>query len=82
MDLLMSAAFAQGEAPLAARSPRLLIVDDVAENRAILARRFQRQAYHITEAEDGFCALELIASQSFDLVLPDVMMQAWTGSRF
>jgi diguanylate cyclase (GGDEF)-like protein len=80
MDLLvMSAAFAQGEVPLAARSPRLLIVDDVAENRAILARRFQRQAYHITEAEDGFRALELIASQSFDLVLLDVMMPGMDG---
>jgi diguanylate cyclase (GGDEF)-like protein len=54
--------------------PRLLIVDDIADNRAILARRFERRGFEITEADGGGRALELIAQQAFDLVLLDVMM--------
>src|SRR3712207_3438439 len=44
---------------------RILIVDDVADNRTILARRFQRRGFEITEADGGLSALELIAEQSF-----------------
>jgi CheY-like chemotaxis protein len=67
--------------PVSPPIPRLLIVDDVAENRAILARRFQRRGYEIIETSDGFRALELIAEQAFDLVLLDVMMPGSTASR-
>jgi diguanylate cyclase (GGDEF)-like protein len=59
--------------------PHILIVDDVEDNRAILARRFQRQGFQITEAEDGLKALDLIAAQDFDLVLLDVMMPGVDG---
>jgi diguanylate cyclase (GGDEF)-like protein len=58
---------------MAAR-PRLLIVDDIADNRAVLARRFERRGFEITEADGGHRAIELIAQQAFDLVLLDVMM--------
>jgi diguanylate cyclase (GGDEF)-like protein len=61
------------DAPMAAR-PRLLIVDDIADNRAVLARRFERRGFEITEADGGHRAIELIAQQAFDLVLLDVMM--------
>jgi diguanylate cyclase (GGDEF)-like protein len=61
------------------RAQRLLIVDDVADNRAVLARRFQRHGFEITEAADGFRALELITSGEFDLVLLDVMMPGLDG---
>ncbi|HEX2725465.1 MAG TPA: EAL domain-containing protein [Beijerinckiaceae bacterium] len=54
--------------------PRLLIVDDIADNRAVLARRFERRGFEIAEADGGNRALELVAQQSFDLVLLDVMM--------
>ena len=54
--------------------PRLLIVDDVADNRAILARRFERRGFAITEAGCGSAALRLIEEQEFDLVLLDIMM--------
>ena len=75
----MSVVLDQGEGSPSARVPHLLIVDDVAENRAILARRFQRHGYRITEASDGFRALELMAAQGFDLVLLDVMMPGIDG---
>jgi diguanylate cyclase (GGDEF)-like protein len=62
-----------------AAAPRILIVDDVADNRAILLRRFQRQGFEVAEADSGLKALELIDSQEFDLVLLDVMMPGIDG---
>ena len=44
-------------------TPRLLVVDDVEENREILRRRFSRLGYHVTEAEDGEGALAKIAAE-------------------
>jgi len=60
-------------------SARILIVDDIADNRAVLARRFQRRGYETVEADGGRQALELLAAQSFDLVLLDVMMPEMDG---
>jgi len=54
--------------------PAILIVDDILANRRILARRFERHGFQITEADCGVRALELIDQHSFDLVLLDVMM--------
>lgn len=63
----------------AAAAPRLLIVDDISDNRAILLRRFQRQGFEVVEADSGLEALELIDRQEFDLVLLDVMMPGIDG---
>jgi DNA-binding response OmpR family regulator len=60
--------------PAAGQSPRLLIVDDVAANRDLLARRFAVRGFQIVEAESGARALELIYQQSFDTVLLDIVM--------
>ncbi len=60
-------------------NPRLLIVDDISDNRAILMRRFQRRGFEVVEAESGFAAIELINRESFDLVLLDVMMPGIDG---
>jgi len=54
--------------------PRLLIVDDIADNRNILMRRFERRGFDVTEVESGLAAIELIERETFDLVLLDVMM--------
>src|SRR5687767_9500967 len=59
--------------------PRLLIVDDIFDNRAILGRRFQRRGYEVVEADSGVRALELVAEQSFDVVLLDWMMPDLEG---
>ena len=64
-------------APQAA--PRLLIVDDVEDNRTILARRFQKRGFEIVEAECGETALEAIERGQFDTVLLDVMMPGMSG---
>src|ERR1700730_3988597 len=64
---------------VSAAAPRILVVDDVADNRAILLRRFQRHGFEVTEADSGLKALELIDSHEFDLVLLDVMMPGIDG---
>jgi diguanylate cyclase (GGDEF)-like protein len=60
-------------------NPRLLIVDDIGDNRAVLTRRFQRRGFDVVEAESGLVAIELIEKDSFDLVLLDVMMPGIDG---
>ena len=58
---------------------RLLIVDDVRENREILRRRFERNGFRATEASGGIEALELLEREAFDLVLLDMMMPDVAG---
>jgi diguanylate cyclase (GGDEF)-like protein len=58
---------------------RLLIVDDVPDNRIILTRRFERQGFEIAEASGGVEALDLIQRKEFDVVLLDVMMPDMSG---
>ncbi len=62
-----------------AEKGRLLIVDDIRENREILRRRFERQGFHVTEAAGGVEALALIEREAFDLVLLDMMMPDLSG---
>ncbi len=57
----------------------LLVVDDNADNREILVRKFGKVGYHMLEAESGRAALELIASEVVDLVILDVMMPGLSG---
>ena len=59
--------------------PRLLIVDDISDNRSILKRRFERRGFEVTEAESGLIAIDLIDQKPFDLVLLDVMMPGIDG---
>jgi diguanylate cyclase (GGDEF)-like protein len=59
--------------------PRLLIVDDISDNRSILKRRFERRGFDVTEAESGLVAIDLIEKFPFDLVLLDVMMPEIDG---
>src|SRR4051794_14741015 len=54
--------------------PRILIVDDVDDNRTILRRRFERRGYEIAEADSGKGCLAAIDAGDFDVVLLDVMM--------
>lgn len=58
---------------------RLLVVDDIAQNRAILKRYFDRRGFEVVEAESGPAALELIAQGTFDAVLLDVVMPGMNG---
>src|SRR6185312_10169486 len=59
--------------------PRLLIVDDISDNRSVLKRRFERRGFDVAEAESGLIAIDLIEQGPFDLVLLDVMMPGIDG---
>ena len=60
--------------------PAILVVDDNEDNRYTLIQRLKREGYtNLTTAENGQQALELLAQQSFDLVLLDIMMPVMNG---
>jgi len=60
-------------------SGALLIVDDSEANRVLLSRTLMRQGYHVTTANEGRQALDLLRSQQFDAVLLDIVMPEIDG---
>jgi len=57
----------------------MLVVDDIEANRDLLSRRLQRQGHTVVMAENGRQAIEQLQSQSFDLILCDIMMPEMNG---
>ena len=46
-------------------NPRILVVDDVADNRTILSRTLRRRGFDVVEAENGHAAMaEITANDS------------------
>jgi class 3 adenylate cyclase len=70
-----------GEAGDGTTAPRdtILVVDDNADNRDMLARRLRRQGYEVLTAVGGKTALEMLTATPVDLVLLDVMMPDLDG---
>lgn len=60
-------------------SGRILIVDDELINLDVAARILRRAGFDAATATDGFHALKLLATESFDLVLLDIMMPDMDG---
>jgi DNA-binding response OmpR family regulator len=58
---------------------RILVVDDDAQNRDLLARRLERQGFEVETARDGIDGLRRIESDDFHLVMLDVMMPGMNG---
>jgi sigma-B regulation protein RsbU (phosphoserine phosphatase) len=70
-------------APRPGAAPRhVLVVDDSAAQRRVLALSLQRWGYHVTEAASGEAALALCQQQEFDMILSDWMMPGMTGLDF
>lgn len=63
----------------ATASARILVVDDVEDNRTVLGRRLERLGHVVTTAASGADALTLSAEQEFDLILLDVLMPGLDG---
>jgi len=57
----------------------ILVVDDIRVGREVLQNLLLRQGYHVSAAEDGVQALELIRSQPFDMILLDILMPRMDG---
>jgi class 3 adenylate cyclase len=70
---------ASGTVSEAVQSSRVLVVDDNAANRDVLARRLTREGHEVVTAANGASALELVAAQEFDLVLLDLIMPEMNG---
>jgi CheY-like chemotaxis protein len=62
-----------------AKTARILVVDDIEENRSVLERRLRREGHSVACAENGKRALEAVQKDSFDIVLLDVMMPEMDG---
>jgi DNA-binding response OmpR family regulator len=72
------------EAQLGTRSPRVLLAEDDAAMRALLARTLRRAAFDVVEASSGHEALawlarSLIGKPPIDLILSDVRMPGYDG---
>ncbi len=60
-------------------APSVLVVDDVAVNRMLVAAILRRDGYRILEADGGAAGLETIARESPELVILDLMMPQMDG---
>lgn len=61
------------------RTGSLLVVDDSATTRDLLAKQLARKGYLVMTASSGIEALEKMAEQHFDLVLLDLIMPELDG---
>ncbi len=61
-------------------SLRLLAVDDNATNLLVLDQLLSSLGHHVAKALSGAQALEVLADQTFDLVLTDIQMPEMTGT--
>ena len=57
----------------------ILVVDDDSSTRRLIAGLLRAQSFAVTEAADGFEALEHVEQKPFDLLLVDVWMPRMTG---
>lgn len=78
------------EAPIARSSPdavtaaagskgRILVADDMEDNRALLERRLTREGFEVRSVAGGAEALDLLGRERFDLLLLDVTMPDLDG---
>jgi len=58
---------------------RLLVVDDNKVNRLLLGRGLEQQGHTVAFAENGKQALEMVRSQTFDIILLDIQMPEMDG---
>jgi PAS domain S-box-containing protein len=58
---------------------KILVVDDNADNRLLLASQLKMRHYQVIQADDGLAGLEMAALEQPDLILLDVMMPGIDG---
>jgi response regulator RpfG family c-di-GMP phosphodiesterase len=58
---------------------RVLVVDDEATIREMLAEFLELEGYHVTTAQDGAAAVDVLDGALFDLVLTDLKMPRMGG---
>jgi DNA-binding NtrC family response regulator len=60
--------------------PRVLVVDDQADVRAMISIVLRIHRFEIVEAENAAAALKLFEQSSFDLAIVDIFLQGANGS--
>ncbi|WP_373032359.1 ATP-binding protein [Sulfurovum sp.] len=58
---------------------KVLIVDDIYENRSLLVQMVQYLGFETSEAEDGMMALQQLKDQKPDIILMDIQMPKMDG---
>src|SRR5262249_59218977 len=58
---------------------KILVVEDNADARRLLATLLKEQGFFVMEAEDGQAALELINGKRPDLIITDIQMPNLDG---
>ena len=61
---------------------RLLVVDDVPQNRTMLERMLAAEGYTVTSAADGAIALRMVEADPPDLIVSDIDMPNLNGIEF
>src|SRR6202453_1837651 len=70
----------RNEGDIRARKPaRVLVVDDEAPVRTMIAAALERQGYTVEQAADGRYALDALELNTFNLVLTDIVMNDVNG---
>jgi phosphoribosyl 1,2-cyclic phosphodiesterase/CheY-like chemotaxis protein len=59
--------------------PRVLIIEDDAENRRVMSQFFRREDWNVLEANDGDAGLELALHNRPELILCDLLMPKSNG---
>jgi two-component system alkaline phosphatase synthesis response regulator PhoP len=61
------------------RHPRILLVDDESQLRALVRPYLEADGYHVVEASSGPAACAIIDEQEIDLAIVDVMLPGFDG---
>lgn len=59
---------------------RILVADDDSTVRHVLRHILQADGHQVWEADDGDIAAHVAVTQSFDLVILDILMRRMTGT--
>lgn len=69
----------QPVSPVSLKGRKLLLVEDNEMNRLVASHSLEPLELQITEAENGKQALDILRSQTFDLILMDIQMPVMDG---
>jgi len=79
LDHASTGTSAYGLAQRHARQGRILVVDDMATNRALLKVALSSEGHDIVEASSGIEALEILENETIDCVMLDQLMPGLNG---
>lgn len=81
VDRIAESASGNGSSPVASRprAARILVVDDTAFFRKLVAEHLRGAGYEVTLAEDGSAGLSMLRQGPFDAVVSDIEMPQMDG---